>query len=49
VEALTDDELETELTVVSHDPVRRTERYDRLWRELIQRRRGYRKHQYGSI
>jgi hypothetical protein len=43
VETLTDEELETELTVVSYDAVRRSERYDRLWHELLQRRRGYRK------
>ena len=43
VETLTDDELETELTVVSHDPVRRAERYDRLVAEVMARRRGYRR------
>jgi hypothetical protein len=43
VEALSDDELEVELTVASHDPVRRARRYDRLVAEWTARRRGYRR------
>jgi hypothetical protein len=43
VEVLSDDELEVELTVVSHDPVRRARRYDELVAELLRRRRGYRR------
>src|SRR5262245_54556448 len=49
VETLTDDELETELTVTAHDPVRRARRYDLLWRELISRQRGCRARRYGSL
>ena len=42
VESLSDDELEQELTVVAHDPVRRADRYERLFREWLERQRGYR-------
>jgi len=40
VETLTDPELQAELTIASLHP--REQRFERLWRELIARRRGYR-------
>lgn len=42
VESLSDDELELELTVAAHDPVRRKGRYELLAREWLTRHRGYR-------
>jgi len=43
VATLSDDELEIELTVASHDPVRRATRYDRLVRERLARQRSRRR------
>lgn len=40
VATLTDPELEAELTIASLHP--REQRFERLWRELLERRRGYR-------
>ena len=40
VEALADDELEIELTIAAHDPVRRSSRFELLMNELLRRRRG---------
>jgi hypothetical protein len=45
IEALSDDELEMELKIASHDRGRRTRRYERLVTELLLRRRGYRRRQ----
>ena len=42
VETLTDPELQAELTIASLHP--REQRFERLWRELLARRRGYRGH-----
>lgn len=42
VELLADDELEAELTVAAHDPVRRRNRYDTLRAEATKRQRTYR-------
>ena len=42
VASLSDDELDLELTVAAHDPVRRTGRYERLVHEWLTRQRGYR-------
>ena len=39
VETLTDPELQAELTIASLHP--RERRFERLWPELLQRRRGY--------
>jgi hypothetical protein len=39
VETLTDPELQAELTIASLHP--REQRFERLWRELLERRRGY--------
>ncbi len=39
VETLTDPELQAELTIASLHP--REQRFERLWREVLQRRRGY--------
>lgn len=39
VETLTDPELEAELTVASHDPVRRAVRFDRLIAEWLEQHR----------
>jgi hypothetical protein len=44
IATLSDDELELELTVAAHDPVRRNRRYERLTREWLTRHRGYRGH-----
>ena len=41
VEELSDEELEQELTVAAHDPVRRHDRYEALYREWLIRHRGY--------
>lgn len=41
VELLADEELEVELTVAAHDPVRRRNRYATLSAEAIKRRRTY--------
>ena len=42
VETLSNNELEAELTIASlYAAVGRAERYDRLWGELLNRRRGY--------
>jgi hypothetical protein len=40
VEQLEDAELDAEITVAAHDPVRRTRRYESLVTELLSRRRG---------
>jgi hypothetical protein len=47
IETLSVTELDAALTVAAHDPVRHDQRYDRLWRELLSRRRGSR--QFGSV
>ena len=41
VESLSDDQLELELTVAAHDPVRRRDHYEALIREWLIRHRGY--------
>ena len=41
VEELSDEELEQELTVAAHDPVRRHDRYEALYKEWLIRHRGY--------
>ena len=43
VESLTDPELEAELTVASHDPVRRARRFDQLVAEWVKRHRAARR------
>jgi hypothetical protein len=42
VASLSDDELDLELTVAAHDPVRRRGRYESLIHEWLTRQRGYR-------
>jgi hypothetical protein len=42
--SLSDEELELELTVAAHDPLRRHRRYERLTREWLTRNRAYRRH-----
>jgi hypothetical protein len=44
VETLSEEELETELTIAVLEPGFRERRYEQLWRELLSRRRGYGKH-----
>ena len=43
VETLTDGELGAELTIAALYPVGRARRYERLWRELLNRRHTYRR------
>ena len=40
VEALDDDELEIELTIAAHDPIRRSSRFELLMNEMVRRQRG---------
>ncbi len=51
VETLTDPELQAELTIASLHS--REQRFERLWRELLERRRGYRgrgfDHRLGAV
>jgi len=44
IRTLTDDELERELTISADAPEQRADRFDRLFNEWLNRRRGYRRH-----
>ena len=48
LETLSDRELEAELTIAVHTE-KRGQRYERLWRELLDRRRGYREHTPSAV
>ena len=39
IESLADEDLDAEITVAAHDPVRRSERFAALVAELVSRRR----------
>ena len=40
IEALADEELDAEITIAAHDPVRRSNRFAALVAELVNRQRG---------